>query len=847
MKQPSCARRPALFLVAAVSVAASAAAAECVINHRFAAPRAETLLAVSPTGHQAVVTPGGGLRYADGVRIDIAPTGELAFPRNQPSVQRLLDGRSPIVVTTRESNKLALELSAFASPSPPMDCLRAVVRNKTAAPLSPIIRIQVARAHATLTGPHAGFQRDGELLALCEVREGKAKVVGAVKPKRYVFHRRGGKVLPQWGKPKVPCDRGFRNIVAGFSEPATYRLKIDPAKRYIVAVGLCESHWKTPGNRICDILIEGKKVATIDPVKKPYRPDVPFALTFPAADRNRDGWLDVTSVANPASPDPNSIINVIWLLKESVGKEIPATDIVAGKANQVVHCYVDCGGPVEAPGPTTLDYQLELPPNGSATLWLKKPRATTRVADAPKLAAVDLSRLLQATEQAWKKRLSRGATVEVSDPAPANLLYASFVNLLALCAPAGDGLALSPGPLSSAFSPEVAARGAVALDRMGAHAEAAQVLANLVARRGDDRLWHSGADAWSPTGQVLWALVSHYELTSDKKWLGANYRAILSAAEALIEARELTKWIEHDPASIFHSLMPIAPYRGLPSDHWFVHALWAWHGIGFAAKAARALEKPNDYLWLEDNLADFTSCIRRSLAQSRVTGSAAGCLPAAAGETPLWSFASCTAALSPAHVLPPDDKLVAATFRYLDGRSVEHLPGGIDGRSALVDVPLACDYALCRLVRGDGDGALAAFASIANIASPTGAFPDQADLRARRAGGLSPSAAAAAGYILLLREMLVSERGEELHLCPCVPRTWLSRGLSVTNLPTTFGPLSFRATLAADGRKLVVQPRLKARRWPKSLIVHPPRPAGRTKPASTRGWKGTGKIEVRLD
>jgi len=826
-------------------LAAPAGAAEPLIDHRFATPRSETILARLPIGHYAVVTPDGGLRYADGAQLRVSIAGDLAPPPTAPTTQKLLGFVCPIVVTTRQTDKVSLELTAFATApgAPPMDCLRVALRNKTAEPLQPILRVQADRAQATLPAPQAGFQRDGEILVLCEVREGKAEVIGVARPKQHVFRRQGGQALPNWGKPKVPCDAGFRNIVAGMKEPATYFLKAEPDKRYLVAIGLCESHWQSSGNRILDLLIEGKKVATVDPVKKPYGTDVPFVLTFPATDANRDGWIEVTSVANPTSPDVNSIINVIWLFEEAVGKELPPADILAGKANDQVHCYVDCGGGVETPGPTSLDYKVELPPNGSATLWLKKPHHPTKAGDAAKLSAADPAELLSGAQIAWANAHSNVPTIQLSDATFIFLLRASHINLLALLSQDPAGMTLSPSPFATDFSPRTAAYGATALDGLGAHAEATAVLASLVARRGDDGLWHEGADPWTATGHALWALVAHYELTGDKGWLDANYRTIVGAADALIRARELTKWIAHDPQSNRHGLMPVASYRNLPSDNWLVHAFWAWQGLSSAARAARALERAADIAWLEDSLDDFTRTIRQSLAQSKATGAPAGCLPAVPDETPLWTFAGCLAAVYPSQVLPADDKLVEATFRYLEAKAVEGLPGGLDGQSPVLDLPLACDYALACLARGERDRGLAAFVTIANTASPTGGFPEAIDPKARRATSLAPSAASAAGYILLLRNMLVAERGDELHLFPCVPKAWLAQGISVANLPTRFGPLSFSATLSADGRKLVLEPKLQARRAPKALVVHCPLPS---RAAKSLDWR-EGRLEINLD
>ncbi len=170
-------KRGRLALGSVILIAASVASA--------AEARTEPLLPTSAFTYKAV-TPDGGLRYADGVRIAVALEGEHAPPRGAVA-QKPLGGGLPILVTTAEGDKVALELAAFAAQAPPMDCLRAVVRTKTAAPLSPVLRVTAHGAHGLLTPPRTGFQRDGLVLALCESRDicvcaGKESVERKLEP-----------------------------------------------------------------------------------------------------------------------------------------------------------------------------------------------------------------------------------------------------------------------------------------------------------------------------------------------------------------------------------------------------------------------------------------------------------------------------------------------------------------------------------------------------------------------------------------------------------------------------------------------------------------------------------------
>jgi hypothetical protein len=207
--------------------------------------------------------------------------------------------------------------------------------------------------------------------------------------------------------------------------------------------------------------------------------------------------------------------------------------------------------------------------------------------------------------------------------------------------------------------------------------------------------------------------------------------------------------------------------------------------------------------------------------------------------------------------------MVAATFRRLDATAIEGLPGGLDGASPVVEVPLACDYALARLARGDAEAATAAFMAIANTASATGSFPERANLRARQADGLGPSAAAAAGFILLFRNLLLTERGDELHLGPAVPDELRQIGFDIRKAPTRFGPVSYYCYLPTERRTMSVQATIPTRIPPAAVVIHVPLAQPKATVRAVRatvgeakaekgtvrvtGWRGEGKVEIDLE
>jgi hypothetical protein len=85
------------------------------------------------------------------------------------------------------------------------------------------------------------------------------------------------------------------------------------------------------------------------------------------------------------------------------------------------------------------------------------------------------------------------------------------------------------------------------------------------------------------------------------------------------------------------------------------------------------------------------------------------------------------------------------------------------------------------------------------------------------------------GYFLhQTRTMLVQERGDDLWLAPLIPSAWLGAGktLTVENVPTRFGPVSFRIAAASAAREAAVEVTPPTRSQPQRVVVRLRAPDG---------------------
>jgi hypothetical protein len=94
---------------------------------------------------------------------------------------------------------------------------------------------------------------------------------------------------------------------------------------------------------------------------------------------------------------------------------------------------------------------------------------------------------------------------------------------------------------------------------------------------------------------------------------------------------------------------------------------------------------------------------------------------------------------------------------------------------------------------------------------------------------------ASAEFIRLTRNLLVLERGSELHLLEGIPRPWLGPGAAteLKNISTDFGPVSMRLEVAADGKAAHLSLTPPENEGLKRIVVH------------LGAWAAEGKIAQR--
>ncbi len=339
----------------------------------------------------------------------------------------------------------------------------------------------------------------------------------------------------------------------------------------------------------------------------------------------------------------------------------------------------------------------------------------------------------------------------------------------------------------------------------------------LKAQRPDGR-FETQQGQLDANGQALWVLWQYYKITGDREWLAAAYPQMRRAAEWIVQARRQA------PAdSPFSGLLPAAPADGeylWDGKHHIVgYDLWNLRGLICTADAARVLGRNDEASRLDEEVAAYRAAIDAACQRLGL----AHLPPSWEKEGTHWGN---TETLWPVPVFAPDDPRVVATIHH-----ARHVHGGgfIEGTIQwLGGTPAIHPYmsaytTMASLRRGEHQQVVEDFYwyllhSTAAHAFAEGIYP------ARRFAWAHtiPHVTGASNYALMLRHMLVDERGDELHLLSAVPDWWLEAGreIIVSGAPTHFGELTLLVRGTESG--VAVQLKPPRRQPPRPIVLYLP-------------------------
>ena len=382
-----------------------------------------------------------------------------------------------------------------------------------------------------------------------------------------------------------------------------------------------------------------------------------------------------------------------------------------------------------------------------------------------------------------------------------------------------------------------------AMTYLGRGQEARAGIQHLLTRQKPDGSFDILGHYWKENGIVLYILTRHALLTGDTAWLKTTWPTVKQVVGAIKRLRQESR---KNPAALEAGLIPAGfPDGGIDGViPEYTNVYWCLAGLKAAVDAARRLQMPELADW-EAEFKDFWATFQKAAKRAaKPMDGGLFYLPILMtpreGVDPVrgqWAFCH---AVFPGKLFDAADPLALGTMKLLDEHQKEGMVLGTGWMPDGFWNYFASFWAHAHLWLGQGEKAAEILYAYANHASPLRAWREEQPPKGEKTKepfvGDMPHNWASAEFIRLVRNLLVLERGGELHLLEGLPRPWLAPGAktALRGVATDFGPVTMTLEVSPDGasaRLMVVPP---ANPDLKRIVVHLGAWAAEAQPKETR-------------
>jgi len=414
----------------------------------------------------------------------------------------------------------------------------------------------------------------------------------------------------------------------------------------------------------------------------------------------------------------------------------------------------------------------------------------------------------------WREQMAHGIRIRLPDEKLQAAFDANKAYLLLL----HDGDTITPGPWTyHQFWFRDAAYLLNALDKLGYHDQARQVIEKFPRRLQKDGYLSATESEWDSNGAALWTMVEHARLSGDRELLARHYWSMLRMASWINSKRQKTKdKSPNHPITQSSNQEHRSPHSGLlppgpsaehlgPSDYFYWDDFWGLAGLRAMTQVAEWLAQTNDAQKLRTNYEAFRADVDASLAlTAQRLGRAA--MPASPYRRLDAGMIGGLVALYPLRLFDAHDPRIADTLAalkelaWLEDAYFNHV-----GHSAF-GTYLSLHVAQCLLMQRDPD-AWKIINWVLRHASPTFTWAEGIH-PLTRAGGMGDGhhGWALADFLLIVRNALLLEEDDHLVITPILPEEWTAEMnvIKVEDAPTYFGNVSYTIAFGERTATLVV-------------------------------------------
>ena len=665
-----------------------------------------------------------------------------------------------------------------------------------------------------------------------------------------------------WANPPDSCDPAFRNVAWGTNRPVLYRVRVQPGSARRIALGFCEPYKGARGQRVLDLRVEGAPPMTIDALKD-IEKNRPYVYFFDARDVNNDGEISIGVHASPDGVDPNVILNAFWVFPRDT--RITAEGVIRGEGTRIAEISWACGlenesgagrsridgilahfegrrltpvvtvrtgrtlafdhttGTLGSPGRPFVvarpAFRSGTKEGNTWTLELPEGTAEAQVfilngGDAHGAGARlrDLKEAKKKAEHFWKKKAGLPfGRITVPDTGIQYVLDAGIRDMYQIAEWVDGHFQFQPGPsVYRGLWMHDAAWDVSTMLALGDTASARMSIETALRyQQGDGRIFQSEPyPMLRETGLILFALCNYAKVSGNTPWLKDHFPAVCAAVGWIRRTRALTLG---DPASPNYGLFPPGftdgGIGGLAAE--YGTTFWSLNALQAAARTASSLGiRDSARSWsrlAEELMMSYRSASTRDARRDsrgnlylpmRVGDTSSTTLPQQAN----WGILDGQAF---GHLFPYADTVLNGTLAMLDANTTEGIHQDVGWlRKGVWPFFTAQEGIVHMYQRNYGRGADILYA-VANHASPLGTWLEEQlpkDLGTRTAGDAS-DATAGSLFILLLKDMILTEHADTLEVLGGVPSSWYVPGarLRLDRVLTEYGPLSLDLGVSTDG------------------------------------------------
>lgn len=460
-------------------------------------------------------------------------------------------------------------------------------------------------------------------------------------------------------------------------------------------------------------------------------------------------------------------------------------------------------------------YELHLQPGGSETLVFKMPVRPIAVDDTAAIQQLESSSFdatFNQTESLWEKRLSRGMQIslpekEVTNTFKANLIY----DMMAREHVDGYYIQMVNDLQYHAFWMRDASHIMNAYDVTGHLNLVRQSLPFFLSFQKPDGLIISQPGQYDGWGQTLWSLGRYYQFSHDRAFAQSVFPAVLRAVHWLERARA------DDPLHIMPAANPHDDEFHIKA-HVTGHNFWALDGLQEAIVLAKAVGTEADVQEFQRDYRSYHQVLFHLL--NKIGAKNGNYIPpgiAIAGGQD-WGNMN---VLYPEMLLPQNDPLVTGTLRRV---RKEYSEGLITLAGRLHDY-VGFKNTETELIIGEQEQVIKDLYAELVHTSSTHAGWEYGPLPwgARDFGhDMAPHGWFAADYATLVRNMLLREQGDNLHLLSALSPDWTRPGdtIKVSNALTEFGRMGMECKFSHSGMHMDLETEFQQK--PAHIVVHLP-------------------------